>query len=49
MRNSLTRCTWTEGEKMTFTINTKTMNTLFCDFNEKEYNKVSLCQFAQEI
>ena len=43
------RFSWTEGEKRAFTINAKAMNIIFCGLNEKEYNRVSLCQSAQEI
>lgn len=43
------RSIWTKSEKIAFTTNAKAMKALFCGLNEKEYNWVSTCQFAQEI
>ncbi|KAH9704489.1 hypothetical protein KPL70_011489 [Citrus sinensis] len=40
---------WSELEKRKMSLNSKTMNALFCALDKKEFHRVSSCKSAQEI
>ena len=40
---------WNDLEKMTFSLNAKEMNALFCTLENNEFNRVSICETAYEI